>query len=75
MKLYIWEGDGVLQDWTSGMICALAPDLETALSVIQTDCDITTGGDYPLFPREPSEVIELGTTQATPRAWCCWGGS
>lgn len=28
MKLYVWEG--VLTDWYSGMIVALAPDLRTA---------------------------------------------
>ena len=30
LKLFVWEGDGVLQDYSSGMICVLAYDLEEA---------------------------------------------
>ena len=32
-KLFIWTG--VLTDWTSGMIVALAPDVETAVKHLE----------------------------------------
>lgn len=31
LKLFVWEGDGVLRDYNSGMICVLAYDLVEAL--------------------------------------------
>ena len=28
MKIFVWEGDGVLTDYTNGMIVAIAADLD-----------------------------------------------
>lgn len=72
MKLFIWEGDGVLQDYTSGMIVAMAPDLETALETIKGICSHCMGS----FPMQPTEIVDLGTTSepVTPSAWLTWGG-
>jgi hypothetical protein len=37
VKIFVWRGDGVLQDWTSGMIVALAHDVEEAREVVLTE--------------------------------------
>ena len=66
MYLYIWEGEGVLTDYTDGMILAIAPDLETAHKIIQAD----TCGSY---PDTPTRIIDL-TKNTSPEAWLCWGG-
>lgn len=34
LKMFVWEGDGVLTDYTNGMICVLAKDFEQALDLI-----------------------------------------
>lgn len=73
MKLFIWEGDGVLTDYTNGMIVALANDLQEALSAICKICDYGMSS----FPNDrPTSVIELpeGNPQPTAQAWVCWGG-
>lgn len=70
MKLFIWQGDNVLADYTSGMIVALAPDLEGALKAIEANYRSYMG----LFPALPSEVVDLGASDATPRAWAVHGG-
>lgn len=64
MKLFVWEGAGVLQDYSSGMICVLAHDLEEALRLIREKCYDCVGS----FPPEGFEVIEK------PEAFICWGG-
>jgi len=33
LKLFVWEG--VLRDWTGGMICVLAPDVVTAIKLVR----------------------------------------
>ena len=72
MKLFIWYGDGVLQDWSSGQITCIAKDLATALQVI----DEEMGYESESFPREaPTEVIDLGIEKTQQRAWVTWGGS
>lgn len=71
MKLYVWEGDGVLEDYSTGMIVALAPDLEGALAAIRSACDYCMKS----FPTDrPTEVIDLGHVTAEPKAWLTWGG-
>lgn len=71
MKLYIWEGDGVLQDYTTGMICAIGADLEDALKAVEVACNYCMNS----FPtHRPSEVIDLGPSIASPKAWVCYGG-
>ena len=69
MKLYVWEGDGVLQDYTSGMICVLAPNLKTALSAIQKEASYAIGA----FPPKPTKTVKIHD-RMKPRAWLCWGG-
>ena len=71
MKMFIWEGEGVLQDYTSGMIVAIAADLPKALAAIEAKCDYCMDS----FPKDsPTEIIELGPATAHPNAWVCYGG-
>jgi len=39
MKLFIWEGAGVLTDYTDGMIAVLAKNLDEALKLIEKKCN------------------------------------
>lgn len=72
MKLYVWEGDGVLTDYSNGMVVALAPDLESALNAVAKVADYAMNS----FPtHKPSEVIDLGEVAIEPKAWLTWGGS
>jgi len=66
MKLYVWKD--VLRDYSAGMIVALAPNLETALTL--TD-DIFARSD---IGRYTPEVVTV-TTDAEPKFWCVHGGS
>lgn len=67
MKLYIWTD--VLCDYTScGMIVALAPDLETALSLADPGTVRAEMG------QETPEMIDLGPVEVQPRVWHVWGG-
>lgn len=34
IKLFVWEGDGVLQDYTSGMVCVLASSEREAWNIL-----------------------------------------
>lgn len=65
MKLYVWQGEGVLQDYTSGMICVLADSLEEALKLIEQKSPYAMNN----FPVNEYEVVEK------PEAFMCWGGS
>jgi hypothetical protein len=71
MKLFVWEGSGVLQDYTNGMIVAIAPDLQTALNAIEKECSY---GMQSFPTNKPSSVVDLGAVEVEPRAWVCWGG-
>ncbi len=72
MKLFIWEGDGVLQDYSSGMICAIGEDLPDALRAIEEACNYCMNS----FPQNsPTEVVNIGRPKNIKRrAWTCWGG-
>jgi hypothetical protein len=70
MKLFIWEGDGVLTDYTNGMIVAMAPDLEGALQAIKAKGECCMGS----FPPIPTETVEIGSVITESRAWVCCGG-
>ena len=74
MKLYIWEGDGVLADYTTGMVCALGSDLETALLAVKDECPWAMQS----FPAEaPTRVVDLGECSKTiplTAAVCLGGG-
>jgi hypothetical protein len=65
MKLYIWEN--VLQDYSSGMIVALAPDLESALATAASESVREEMG------RVTPAVVEIGDG-TEPQSWHVWGG-
>ncbi len=67
LKLFVWEGDGVLQDYTSGMIVALAHNLEEALKEIEKECNYCMTS----FQVNQYKIYEL----KEPKAWLVWGGS
>jgi hypothetical protein len=64
MKLYLWEG--VLRDWTSGMMFAIASSEEEARAKLLKECSFIPEEDLELEP----DVIELDK----PFAALCWGG-
>lgn len=64
LKMFVWEGDGVLTDYTNGMICVLAYDLEEALKLIRKECDYCMGS----FPVDKYKIV------TKPEAHLCWGG-
>lgn len=70
MKLFVWHGAGVLQDFTSGQITVIAPDLESAVLEIKKICPHGMG----LFPPHPTDIVDLGDVTVEPRAWVTWGG-
>lgn len=75
--LYVWEGDGVLTDYTNGIICALADNLEDAHKAIERDCGAATwqhDGEERVwnFPQYPTTIVQLD--KADPMAFSCWGG-
>lgn len=70
LKLFIWEGDGVLTDYTDGMIIAIGRDLEQALKVVEKKCAYCMRS----FPtHRPTQVIDLDHN-LQPEAWVCYGG-
>lgn len=64
LKLFLWEGNGVLTDYSNGMICVLAEDLEQALKLIEEKTPHAMGN----FPPTGYRIIE------NPEAFTCWGG-
>ena len=70
MKLYVWQG--VLCDYTAGMIVALAPDMETALALARAG---EYGESAPAdMGRTEPEVTDLGRVNAKPKLWLVHGG-
>lgn len=69
MKLFIWEGGGVLTGYTDGIIVALGKDLEDALKAIKRTQSYAVGN----FPSKPTKIIDLDNRKAS-AAWLCWGG-
>ena len=65
LKLFVWEGDGVLTDYTNGLICVLAHDLEEALELIKKKCDYCQNS----FDASKYKVI------TKPEAFLVWGGA
>ena len=64
LKLYVWDGDDVLRDYTPGMICVLAHSLEEAIKLVREKDEVAMGE----FPVDKFKVIEK------PEAFICWGG-
>lgn len=64
MKLFVWDEEGTLEDYTTGMICVYADSLEEALRLIEEKCN------YCMTSFDPTKykVIEK------PEAFICWGG-
>lgn len=79
MYLYVWEGAGVLTDYTNGMVVALANNLDEAIKVIEEteECAVYTdkrsGEQIWNIPKYPTKVVDLAT--ANPQAYVVWGGS
>jgi hypothetical protein len=73
LNLYIWKGDGVLEDWYSGMIVAVAADLDAAKIAVRDAYDEDGSGCPARYNLEaslaqPPEVTEL-SAGTEPRAW------
>lgn len=70
MKLYVWQG--VLRDYTEGMIVALAPDMETALALARAgEYGDTAAAE---MGRTAPEVTDLGWVASKPKLWLVHGG-
>lgn len=72
MKLFIWEGKGVIETYGTGLIVAIAEDLDGAVEVVlaQNRCNEEN------FPADkPTKVIEIGAghPDPAPAAWICEG--
>lgn len=73
MKLFIWEGDGVLQDYSSGMIVALAAGLAVARRAVARKL---YGGMATVRQMPDPEVVDLpGCAPKRTRVWLVHGGS
>ena len=64
LKMFIWEGEGVLTDWSNGMIAVLAENHSQALKLIEEKCKYCMGN----FPVDDYTIIEH------PEAFICYGG-
>jgi hypothetical protein len=64
LKLFVWEGKGVLTDYTDGMICVLAENIEQALKLINKKCDYCQSS----FNASNYKIIKK------PEAFLVWGG-
>jgi len=62
LKLYVWEG--VLTDYSDGMMVALAPNLAEARKLLKEKCAYIPEGD---LEKEPKEVCR-------PEGFIVWGG-
>lgn len=70
MELYVWEG--VLTDWSSGMIVALAPDLRSAKAAVRKAHGYSSDTLEADLRTKP-QVIRI--TEGMPaRAWTVSGG-
>jgi len=65
-KLFVWEG--VLYDYTSGVMFALAESVEEARSLVQEKCGYIPDAD---LAKEP-HVCDPATEKV---GFCLWGGS
>jgi hypothetical protein len=70
VRLYVWED--VLTDWSSGMIVALAPDLDTAIALVRDNPAMGSYYAADMGKVQPT-VIDL-TSDIQPRVWAVHGG-
>ena len=66
-KLFVWSGDGVLQDWTPGLIVALARNVKEALAMVKEDYPLCMGD----FPEDEYTAYSLNE----PIAFVCRGSA
>jgi len=64
MKVFVWEG--VLVDYTPGMMFAVAPTLEEARAELRKKSSYIPDDDLNQQP----EILDL----SEPAAFLCWGG-
>lgn len=71
--LYIWQGDGVLESYGTGLVVCLAPSLLHAVSVLKKHW----GKTYTSLPfYHPSEIIAVGQPQdQVVQYWYCYGSA
>lgn len=68
--MFIWDGPDVLTDAGSGLIVAIAEDLEGALLAVEKKCSYGMN----CFPtHKPNRVIDLSAPDNEADAWVCWG--
>ena len=65
LKLFVWEGEGVLTDYTDGMICVLAKTFEEAVKLI--------GDKYPPYYLENIPINKYRVIEV-PEAFAVFGG-
>ena len=90
MNIYIWEGDGVLTDYTDGLIVAVASSLEEAYEMIERADGVAcyrgkSKGSFGTVEKQTVEEWSLNfppqptniipLDKAKPFAVTCWGGS
>jgi hypothetical protein len=80
LRLWVWEGDGVLEDYTSGLVCVLAPDEAAAWDVLK-EHDRTAWWSIRCYPEnrdDPRTHEELDSASRPrcveqPEAFVIWG--
>ena len=65
MKIFFW--DNVLRDYTSGIMIAIAPNVDEARTAILKECSYVPEEDLAQTPQE----FDL----SEPRAFVIWGSS
>ncbi len=66
-KLFVWEG--VLTDYSSGMVVALAPSLEAAYALLETQF-----GEYSMTEIRATEPTVIDSLTCEPQEWHVSGG-
>lgn len=72
MKLFVWEG--VLRDYSTGVIVALAPSLEAALRAARRHPRFVEQVTSDMGSVKPEVITLTGCAPKRPRVWFVWGG-
>ncbi len=64
-KLKMFVAEGVLEDWSAGMVCVLAENLEQVMELLKEKDESA----YKYILKESFRVVEK------PEAFVVWGGS
>lgn len=70
MRLYIWQGDGVLEAYGTGIIVVLAHDDAEAQRLVDKQWNF----DYPSYLVAKAEVIDLTIDQPA-KIWSLYGSA